>query len=276
VGDSVIVAANEPLSLTAKWDPQYEVTRVRGTTHWLRHQPTGKEIRVHMDKLRLVDPNMSWDGVSPRPRRQTHVRRPPPVLQPVAQAQLPPVELVVAPLPPAERAVPAHAAAARAARAPRGVPRNNPGVRTPTDQGGRTNKRRRMEAPQANTTPRVAPRPPSPAPQQPPPAMQTPATTTTPPPAMDTEPAPHFRPYNLRMRKRTHVTDDQPVTWQPDPEVHKRARIECIEFTHRFMTALTSRTRPPSHHLQLHAHPAHSEDGTSTHTRPNGFLPDRV
>ena len=70
VGDSVIVAANEPVSLSAKWDPQYEVTKVHGTTFWVRHQRTQKEIKVHRDKLRLVDPNMSWDEVAPRPRRQ--------------------------------------------------------------------------------------------------------------------------------------------------------------------------------------------------------------
>jgi hypothetical protein len=70
VGDSVIVAANEPVSLSAKWDPQYEVTKVHGTTYWVRHQRTQKEIKVHRDKLRLVDPNMSWDEVAPRPRRQ--------------------------------------------------------------------------------------------------------------------------------------------------------------------------------------------------------------
>jgi hypothetical protein len=70
VGDSVIVAANEPVSLSAKWDPQYEVTKVHGTTFWVRHQCTLKEIKVHRDKLRLVDPNMLWDEVAPRPRRQ--------------------------------------------------------------------------------------------------------------------------------------------------------------------------------------------------------------
>jgi hypothetical protein len=37
VGDSVIVAANEPVSLSAKWDPQYEVTKVHGTTALMTH-----------------------------------------------------------------------------------------------------------------------------------------------------------------------------------------------------------------------------------------------
>lgn len=70
VGDSVIVAANEPLTLTAKWDPEFEVTRVVGTTCWIRHQTTGKELKVHREKLRLVDPDAAWEDVRERPRRQ--------------------------------------------------------------------------------------------------------------------------------------------------------------------------------------------------------------
>lgn len=69
MGDTVIVAANEPLSLTAKWDHQYEVIRIEGTTHWVRHQTSGKTIKVHRDKLRLVDPEIVWDEVLPRPKR---------------------------------------------------------------------------------------------------------------------------------------------------------------------------------------------------------------
>ena len=75
VGDTVMVAANEPLTLTAKWDPEYEVTRVVGTTCWVRHQTTGKQLKVHREKLRLVDPDASWDDVRERPRRQ-RVRAP--------------------------------------------------------------------------------------------------------------------------------------------------------------------------------------------------------
>lgn len=69
VGDTVIVAANEPLTLTAKWDHQYEIIRIEGTTHWVRHQPSGKVVKVHREKLRLVDPEALWDDVLPRPKR---------------------------------------------------------------------------------------------------------------------------------------------------------------------------------------------------------------
>lgn len=69
IGDTVVVAANEPLTLTAKWDHQYEVIRIQGTTHWIRNQTNAKVIKVHRDKLRLVDPEAAWDEVPVRERR---------------------------------------------------------------------------------------------------------------------------------------------------------------------------------------------------------------
>lgn len=70
VGDTVVVKAEAPLTHAAQWDPQYEVYRVEGTTHFIRHQISGKERRVHREKLRLVDPNIVWDAIPERPRRQ--------------------------------------------------------------------------------------------------------------------------------------------------------------------------------------------------------------
>ena len=71
VGDTVTVTVDEPVGkLTSIWDPEYEVIRVRGTTHWLRHQQTGKERKLHREKLMLVDPDIAWDELPPRPRRQ--------------------------------------------------------------------------------------------------------------------------------------------------------------------------------------------------------------
>ena len=70
VGDMVVVKAEEALTNTSKWDPQFQVIRVEGTTHWLRHQVTGQERRVHREKVRLVDPELVWDDVPRRPRRQ--------------------------------------------------------------------------------------------------------------------------------------------------------------------------------------------------------------
>ena len=42
IGDTVVVKAEERLTLTSRWDPQYEVTRVRGPVLWLQQQNTGK------------------------------------------------------------------------------------------------------------------------------------------------------------------------------------------------------------------------------------------
>ena len=69
-GDMVVLLAPEPLTLTSKWDPQWQVTRVSGTTVFLRHQQSGKTKKVHRSKVKLVDPNIVWDEVAPRPRRQ--------------------------------------------------------------------------------------------------------------------------------------------------------------------------------------------------------------
>ena len=71
-GDMVVLLAPEPLTLTSKWDPQWQVTRVSGTTVFLRHQQSGKVKRVHRSKVKLVDPEMVWDEVAPRPRRKQH------------------------------------------------------------------------------------------------------------------------------------------------------------------------------------------------------------
>ena len=73
VGNTVVVKAEERLTFTSRWDVQYEVYRVRGTTLWIKHQTTGKTRKVHREKCRLVDPNISWDEVRPRPlRTRTH------------------------------------------------------------------------------------------------------------------------------------------------------------------------------------------------------------
>ena len=58
MGDTVVVKAEEALTNTSKWDPQFQVIRVEGTTHWLRHHVTGQERWVHREKIRLVDPEL--------------------------------------------------------------------------------------------------------------------------------------------------------------------------------------------------------------------------
>ena len=70
VGDHVLLRANEPLSLTAKWDYGYVVTKVNGLTVDLLHPESGATMRVHREKVVLTDPDMPWEELNPRPRRQ--------------------------------------------------------------------------------------------------------------------------------------------------------------------------------------------------------------
>ena len=69
IGDTVTVKAQERMTLTSKWDPQYEAVRMRGPVCWIRHQQTGKTKTVNRNKLKPVDPNIVWDDVRPRPVR---------------------------------------------------------------------------------------------------------------------------------------------------------------------------------------------------------------
>ena len=70
VGDHVLLKANEPLSLTAKWDFGYVVSKVNGLVVELMHPETGAVIQTHREKIVLTDPDMALDEISPRPRRQ--------------------------------------------------------------------------------------------------------------------------------------------------------------------------------------------------------------
>ena len=201
VGDSVIVAANEPVSLSAKWDPQYEVTKVHGTTYWVRHQRTLKEIKVHRDKLRLVDPNMGWDEVAPSPRRR-HRRMPNAPLPHVAQ--------------PDEDRPPPHGAGL----VPPAVP-NVPLVHAPVPQALN---------PAGELPPHPIALPPTPPPGGGGPPTPPPGGGHTPPQPMDVEP-PHF-PYFLRKRAAPTIT--------LCPDRAKRLRIDCLAFAQTFLRHLPS------------------------------------
>ena len=43
VGDTVLLKAEERLTLTSRWDPQWGVVPVRGPVLWLRQQQSGKQ-----------------------------------------------------------------------------------------------------------------------------------------------------------------------------------------------------------------------------------------
>ena len=75
VGDSVVVKAEERISLSSRWDPRWEVYRVRGPVIFVRHQQTGKEKTLNREKVRLVDPTILWDECAPRPLRSQYKPR---------------------------------------------------------------------------------------------------------------------------------------------------------------------------------------------------------
>ena len=69
VGDSVVIKTEERVTNTSRWEPHWEVYRVRGPTHWLRNQRTGQTKTLNREKLTLVDPSIVWDDIPPRPKR---------------------------------------------------------------------------------------------------------------------------------------------------------------------------------------------------------------
>ena len=60
VGDTVLLKAEERLTLTSHWDPQWEVVRVRGPVLWLRQQQSGKLCVANREKVKLVDPHLNF------------------------------------------------------------------------------------------------------------------------------------------------------------------------------------------------------------------------
>ena len=74
VGDTVVVKAEERVTLTSRWDPMWEVTRVRGPVVWIRQQQTSKTKVLNREKVRIVDPDMAWEDINPRPVRDQRRR----------------------------------------------------------------------------------------------------------------------------------------------------------------------------------------------------------
>ena len=86
-GDKVVLVAQERAPLDAKWDHQYSVTRVRGPVLTVINMRTGKRRVINRDKVKLVDPDLEWSDVRPRPTRTA--RRLINVPAPAPPAQLP-------------------------------------------------------------------------------------------------------------------------------------------------------------------------------------------
>ena len=76
VGDSVVILAQEPITFASKWEPQWQITRISGSTCYIRNQVSGATKRLHRDHVKLVDPSITWDVLPPRPKRAQVRRRP--------------------------------------------------------------------------------------------------------------------------------------------------------------------------------------------------------
>ena len=75
VGDTVMLKAEpDRLPLTGRWDPQFEVLRVMGLVCEIRNQATGRTKIVNRERVYLVDPNIAWEGIEPRPKRKKNNR----------------------------------------------------------------------------------------------------------------------------------------------------------------------------------------------------------
>ena len=72
VGDTVVLLTNEPITFSTKWDPQWQIIRISGLTCYLRNQVNGERKRVHRHHVKLVDPDLVWDELQPRPKRSRH------------------------------------------------------------------------------------------------------------------------------------------------------------------------------------------------------------
>ena len=241
VGDTVIVAANEPVSLSAKWDHQFEVTKIRGLTYWVRHQLTNKELKVHRDKLRIVDPNMAWDNVAARPRRQQARRAP--VLEPPLCLD---PDLIEVHAPAGPRIRPA-------------VPPPNTGTcRADIHVAPAPVMLNQAHEQRDNYEQRAA----SPNPSQPPACSGLPDTLPPLAEVMETEPP----AYQLRKRNA--------VGWVINPSDAKRSRIACLTFTRDWYTAhipdtsyQLSHSTPADSHVSPHT-PDRTQDYSRTpHTR---------
>ena len=84
-GDQVVLVAQERAPLKGRWDHQYTVTRVRGPVLTVVNMRTGKRRVINRDKVKLVDPDLEWTDVIPRPMRTARrpvINIPAPVVQP--------------------------------------------------------------------------------------------------------------------------------------------------------------------------------------------------
>ena len=69
LGDSVVIKAEESTTLTSRWDPQYQIYRIRWPAVFVQHQQTGREKVLHREKVKLADSGITLDEYNPRTLR---------------------------------------------------------------------------------------------------------------------------------------------------------------------------------------------------------------
>ena len=69
IGDSVMVWVETRGNNTSKWDPGYRVVRTSPRVVWVTNIKTGGRKVLHRSKVKVVDPDLVWDGLTPRPTR---------------------------------------------------------------------------------------------------------------------------------------------------------------------------------------------------------------
>ena len=69
IGDRVMVFVEVPGTHTNRWDPGYRITRMRNDTIWVTDISRGGVRVLNRSKVKLVDPDLDWDNLSPRPTR---------------------------------------------------------------------------------------------------------------------------------------------------------------------------------------------------------------
>jgi hypothetical protein len=69
VGDTVLVWVEVSGTHKTRSDPGYRVTRIRGVTVWVTHLQRGGQKVLHRSKVKVVDTDLPWDEIAPRPTR---------------------------------------------------------------------------------------------------------------------------------------------------------------------------------------------------------------
>ena len=256
--------AQEPLSLTSCWDPHWTITRTRNKVLWMTHQQSGKKKVLNINKVRLVDPNIVWDTVNPRPIRNPRKTTKLIGLQnpPIHGGDIPPQPTDAnrpAPHPTDHAPPPTHVKVAT----PRNTPITTPPHKNTPQQPAKSLKRKRASDTPHCSEPMVT------APS----AKPTPAAVDTPTPRNSaTLPAPQLAPIQSTAHQSTQRTNFVQL-----PSVEHRKSHRSTPYDQKPLTAEPSQPRPVSVPAPAPAAtPAARTPATSRPGPPNKADPKRL